>query len=304
MNRNLIIGYALIVGAIWLWAGNAVIARAAMLADVPPLAFNFWRWLLALAFFLPFTAGRVWRQRRAVIDGWRYFATFGLVSVTLFNSFYYIGLQYTTAVQGSLIMSILPMLVLILVAVFLAQRITMRQVWGVVLSIAGAVTSVLRGDPELVRTLAVNIGDLWCLAAALVWAVMILMLRWKPADIDMPSFMTVTIAAGVAFQAPLLLWEHLGGRTFEPDATSVAFIFFVALFSGVIGMTMYNLGVIRVGPATWGYFSNLYPAFAAALAIVFLGEPFEWFHGAGGVLVLSGIYLATFLRGPAPEPSP
>ena len=41
MKRDLAIGYGLLVGAIWLWAGNAVVARTAMLADVPPFAFNF-----------------------------------------------------------------------------------------------------------------------------------------------------------------------------------------------------------------------------------------------------------------------
>jgi drug/metabolite transporter (DMT)-like permease len=301
MNRELAIGYALLAGALALWAGNAVVARAAMLADVPPLAFNFWRWLLALLIFLPFTARNVWRLRGVFAGRWLYFAGFGLGSVTLFNSLYYTGLQYTTAVQGSLIMALLPMLVLVLVAVFLAHRITSRQVWGVVLSVSGAAVIVLRGDAELARTLAVNIGDLWCLAAVLVWATQILMLRWKPAEIDMLSFMTVTIAAGVAFQAPLVVWEHVGGHPFAPDATSLGFIFYVALFAGVIGTTMYNAGVIRVGAATSGYFGNLYPAFAAALAIVFLGEKFEWFHGVGGVAVLAGIGLATIGRARAPS---
>ncbi len=302
MNRDLTVGYALLVGAIALWAGNAVVARAAMLADVPPFAFNFWRWALALVIFLPFTAARVWRQRATFLAGWRYFAAFGLVAVTLFNDFYYTGLQYTTAVQGSLIMAILPMLVLILAAVFLAHRITARQIWGVALSIAGAAVILLRGDPELLSTLAVNIGDLWCLAAVVVWAVQIMMLRWKPAEIDMLSFMTVIIAVGVVFQAPLYLWEHSAGHVFTPDANILALILYVALFAAVIGTTMYNSGVIKVGPTTSGYFGNLYPAFAAGLAIIFLGEPFEWFHGLGGVLVLAGIYVATVSRRPETPP--
>ena len=44
--------------------------------------------------------------------------------------------------------------------------------------------------------------------------------------------------------------------------------------------------------------------FASALAIIFLGETFAWFHGVGGVLVLSGIGLATYVRGTAAEASP
>ena len=295
MNREFAVGCALLVGAITLWSGNAVVARAAMLEDVPPLAFNFWRWTLALIILSPFTASGVWRQRRAFLEGWWYYAAFGLIGVTLFNDLFYIGLQYTTAVQGSLIMAILPMLVLILAAVFLSHRITGRQIFGVVLSIAGVVFIVLQGDLELIRTLDVNAGDLWCLAAVVVWAIQIMMLRWKPAEVTILPFMTVIIAAGVLFQAPLYIWEHSTGQVFRPDANTLALTLYVALFAAVIGTTMYNSGVIKVGPTTSGYFGNLYPVFAAVLAIVFLGEPFEWFHGLGGALVLAGIYIATVL---------
>jgi drug/metabolite transporter (DMT)-like permease len=79
-------------------------------------------------------------------------------------------------------------------------------------------------------------------------------------------------------------------------------VLYVALFAAVLGTTMYNAGVIRVGPANTGYFANLYPACAAVLAIIFLGEPFEWYHGAGGALVLAGIYLATFAHRSAAGP--
>jgi drug/metabolite transporter (DMT)-like permease len=299
VNRDLAIGYALLVGAIWLWAGNAVVARTAMLADVPPIAFNFWRWLVALLIFLPFTARGVWRHRRLVRARWLYMAAFGLVSVTLFNNLFYLGLQTTTAVQGSLIMAILPVLVLILVAIILRQRITARQIGGAAITIFGAVIIVLRGDAEVIRTLAINVGDAWCLAAVTVWAVQIMMLRWKPPEIEIAPFMTVIIAFGVALQFPIYLWEHLSGDVFRPDGTSLLLVLYVALFAAVIGTSMYNSGVIRVGPANSGYFANLYPACAAILAIIFLGEPFEWYHGAGGALVLFGIYLATHTRGEA-----
>ena len=33
------------------WAGNAIIGRAATEQDIPPLAMNFWRWVMALAFY-------------------------------------------------------------------------------------------------------------------------------------------------------------------------------------------------------------------------------------------------------------
>ena len=71
--------------------------------------------------------------------------------------------------------------------------------------------------------------------------------------------------------------------------------------ASVVGFTCWNLGVMRIGPKTAGYFGNLFPAFGAALGILLLGEPFRWFHAVGGIVTLSGIYLA--MNAPAKPPT-
>lgn len=296
MNRSVAIGYGFLVVAIMMWSGNAVIARAAMLADVPPITFNFIRWSAACLMFLPFSARGVWRHRREFIQKWWYYAALGFASVTCFNTFFYIGLKSTTAIQGSLIQAILPVLVLILVVTVLRERINGLQIMGVVLSILGAGIILLRGEPELALTLQLNVGDLWCLAAVFFWAIQLMLLRWKPPQIPMLAFMTVLIAWGVVLMIPGLIWEISNGRKLVLNDTNLMFLAYVAVVASVFGTTLFNSGVIRVGPATSGYFGNLYPVFASVLAVLLLDESFEWFHGVGGALVLGGIYFATVAR--------
>jgi drug/metabolite transporter (DMT)-like permease len=296
MNRSVTIGYGFLVVAILMWSGNAIIARAAMLTDVPPVIFNFIRWSSACLIFLPFSARGVWRHRRIFIEKWWYFAALGLASVTCFNIFFYIGLKHTTAIQGSLIQAILPVLVLILVVTVLRERINRLQIMGVVLSLLGAAVILLRGNPELGLSLRLNVGDLWCLAAVFAWAIQLLLLRWKPPEIAMPEFMTVLIAWGIVLMVPALLWEISTGAKLILNATNLMFLAYVAIVAGVFGTTLFNAGAIRVGPATSGYFGNLYPVFASVLAVLLLGERFEWYHGLGGALVLGGIYFATMAR--------
>ena len=86
------------------------------------------------------------------------------------------------------------------------------------------------------------------------------------------------------------------GQRLILNSTNLMFLAYVAVVASVFGTTLFNSGVIRVGPATSGYFGNLYPVFASVLAVFLLGENFEWFHGVGGVLVLGGIYFATVAR--------
>ena len=82
-----------------------------------------------------------------------------------FNCFFYVALQYTTAVQGLLITAILPIFVLLGARVFLNQPITLRQLSGVIVSILGVVVIVGRGQPQVLLDLVVNIGDVWMLGA-------------------------------------------------------------------------------------------------------------------------------------------
>jgi len=51
-------------------------------------------------------------------------------------------------------------------------------------------------------------------------------------------------------------------------------------------------GVDAIGPGRAGVYINLVPVFAALLAVLLLGQAFEWYHGAALVMVLAGVWLA------------
>jgi drug/metabolite transporter (DMT)-like permease len=296
VNRALAFGYGFLVLSVLLWAGNSVAARAAMGIDIPPIGFAWWRWTVALAIFLPFTARGIWRDRAVFLRHWRFLVVFGVSNIALYNTFFYLGLEHTTAVQGSLIQSILPVLVLLFSLAWFGERISGRQWQGVVLSLAGAVLIIARGDFETLRALRLNVGDLWCLAAVVVWAVQTILMRWKPKGMPITQFMTVVTAIGVVILAPAYAWEHSTGRVMPVDWTTAGLVFYVAFFASVIASTMYNEGVFRVGAATSGYFGNLFPVFSTGLAILILGESIAWYHWIGAAAVLGGIYLASVDR--------
>lgn len=303
MNRPSVLGFVYLCLALLFWAGNAIIGRSAPHLGIPPLALTFWRWGLALAIFAPLGLPRVVRQRAVIRTHWKVFAVYGVCAVGCFNTFLYTALQYTTAVQASLIQSILPVLVVLLAWGFLGQRIRFRQGLGVAISILGAALIVIRGNPRLLLALDLNVGDLWMLGAVSVWAVQTLAVRWIPKDVDLVAFQTVVIAIGLVFIVPFYLGEIARGRTMPLRPASVLFVAYAAVFASVLALTFFNLGVMRLGAHTAGFLSNLYPVFSSALAVLILGEAFRWFHLVGGGLTLSGIYFATARQSATPPPT-
>ena len=287
-------GYALLILGVLFWSGNSIIGRAAAGADIPPFALNFWRWVVALTVFGLFFGRTTWRQRHEIFAHWRFIVPFGLVSVVGFNSTFYLALQKTTALQATLIQSVLPVLVLLLGLCILRTPVTMRQWLGVVLSIGGAALIVIRGDMAVISSLRIQEGDGWALVAVGLWAVQSFTMRWKPRSIDIMPFMTVLALVGVIAMAPLYAWEAGTGRSMPFDRTSILFVLYVGVIASFLGTTSWNEGTYRAGAAQAGYFGNLYPILTGALAILILGEALHWYHVTGAVLVFAGICLAVF----------
>ena len=292
-RRRILSGYLLLVLAVLVWAGNSIVGRASAGEEIPPLGFNFWRWTAAFLIFAAVFGRQTWRQRTEILSHWKFITIFSIVSVSGFNAVFYIALQKSTALQVALIQSILPVMVLLLGLVILRQRISGRQWWGIVFSIAGAVLIVIRGDIDVLRTLALGEGDIWALGAVFLWAWLAFLIRWKPKTIAIMPFMTTISLVGVLTMLPLYVWETATFAPMPVTQTSVLFVLYVAVLASFVGTSCWNEGAYRAGAAQAGYFGNLFPIFAGVLAIVILGEQPYWYHGAGALSVVIGIWLAT-----------
>lgn len=302
-RKRVLSGYLLLVLAILFWAGNSIVGRASAGAEIPPIALNFWRWALAFLIFTAIFGRRTWAQRAELLAHWKFLVIFSLVSIVGFNVVFYVALGKTTALQASLIQSILPVLVLLLGLVILRERITARQWWGVLFSIAGAGLIVIHGRISVIGTLRLHSGDLWALAAVFLWAWQAFLMRWKPRTIDIMPFMNAISGIGIVVMLPFYLHETATVGPMPVNGTSLLFVMYVGILASVVGTTSWNEGTYRAGAAQAGYFGNLYPIFAGALAILILGEAPHWYHFAGAASVVVGIWLATAYPARSPKGS-
>lgn len=278
-----------------LWAGNVVLGRA-LHAELPPIALSFWRWLLALMILLPFAARPLWSQWPVLRRSWRLLALLALLGVSGYNTFLYLGLQTTSATNGVLLTSAIPVLIVGLSFVLLHQRIDWAQALGIALSLLGVAVIMTQGQPARLFGLALDRGDLWILAAAMTWAVYSVCLRWRPAGLNPLAFLAAIMILGLIPLLPLYLWELSQGRTLAPTPVNLAALGYVALFPSVVAYISWNYAVAVLGANRTGLFIHLIPVFGALLAMLLLGERLAVFHAAGIGLIVTGIWLATLRR--------
>ena len=284
--------YLLLTLTALFWAGNFVIGRA-IKSSIPPISLAFWRWALALCILLPFAILHLRTDLPVLRQNWRRLAIFGLLGVSCFNTFVYIGLHSTTATNALIINSVIPILIVLLSRLLAATPVSGRQMLGIALSLSGVLTIICRANLDVILTLKINSGDAWILLAVLSWAFYTYLLRHRPAELHPLSFLSSIVAAGLIPLTILYVWELSQGERFALDTANITSIMYVALFPSVLAFIFWNQSVRSVGANRAGLFLYLMPVFGTILSIIFLGETFHQFQLVGICLIFLGIWLTT-----------
>ncbi len=287
--------YVLLTLAPLFWAGNFVTARG-IHEIVPPLSLSFWRWIVALAIFLPLFGRSLLQKRHLVLRHWKLLAVLGLTSVTNFTIFIYHALHATTVVNTALVNSFYPVLIVVFAWIGFRDRVSLRQAAGILISLTGLLWILSRGRPVMLLDLQFSAGDLYTLAAGINWAIYSVLLRNKPPELDHLAFLGAIMCFGTLFILPLYVASDLAGQGFAVSAPAVGGIVYVAIFPSILAYLCWNKGVEKVGASIAGIFVHLIPVFAILLAVVLLGERLLRFQIAGILLIFSGIFLTTWRR--------
>src|SRR5258706_7111330 len=164
------------------WSLNWVIGRA-IVGHVSPLALSCIRWGVAVAVMMPFAWPLIRAHRLAVRRHWKVIVWLGFWGTGLHNAFGYVGLQYTTATNGVILNSSIPIMIILLGWLIYRDTVTRTQILGVLGSLAGVLTVLTRGDPRVLADFALNKGDLILMGGMVFWAAYTVFLRLKPPEL-------------------------------------------------------------------------------------------------------------------------
>ena len=289
--------YLLLGLTVLFWAGNAIVGRAAH-GVVPPMALAFWRWLMAWLVVMPMSWPHLRRDWPELLRRWKIVVLLGVTGVASFGAFLYWGLQFTTAVNGVLLQSAIPPMVLLAAFVLFRERAGLGQMAGVALSLGGVLVIITEGHPLRVAQLALNIGDGAVLCGVALYAIYAPLLRLRP-KVHPLSLLASTFAVAAVAILPFYVAELASGRLMTATPGAFLAIAFVAILPSVASYLFFNRGVELIGAARAGQFTHLMPIFGAILAVLLLHEPLHLFHLFGLALIGAGILAASLRAGSA-----
>ena len=279
-----------------LWAGNAIVGRLVH-ELISPLALNFLRWAFAFLLLLPL-AYKVMHRNSAMWSKWKRFAVLGFLGVGCYSSFQYLALQTSTPINVTLVASSTPVFMLVIGAVFFKQTIYLQQVIGALLSVAGVLLVLCRGDWHAFANMQLVIGDIFVLIATACWVFYSWLLSRPddPAEIrnNWAYFLMAQMVFGLSWSGLFTTGEWLAGNAYMYWSWPlIATLAYVALCPSLLAYRCWDLGVGQAGPTIAGFFANLTPLFAAVMSALFLGDLPQIFHAIAFALIVGGIVVSS-----------
>jgi DME family drug/metabolite transporter len=187
-----------------------------------------------------------------------------------------------------------PLLIALLAALFLGERLTPRIRLSLGMAVAGTALLVIgpRGPGEIAGHFGV--GALLALGAGVSYAVYAVAAKGLLARLSPIAVAAVTFALAALFLAPALLGETAPGRAI---ASGWPLLLYLGLGPTAAAYALFTAGLGRVPATAAGIVVLLEPLTAATLGVVVFGERLGLLGLAGALLLLTALALLAPARG-------
>jgi len=270
--------------------GASLVAIHVIVREIQPLTLAVLRF--GLGSLVLFAALAVFRRDllRVAPRDIPYLTLLGALFFTIFPLTFNAGMQYIPASRGALIMATMPLWTLVLGRGVARERLTARQVAGVMISVAG-VAAVLADRRATSSAFAT--GDLLIVATALCGAIYNVLAK---RSVTQYGGVTVTFYAmilGTLLLMPLLLAQSaFGVRAWSRE--TLALLVFVGILGGALGFTLWTSALRRLSPTQVAVYINLNPLTATAIAATLLHERLSLRFVGGFLAVAAGVFIVNW----------
>jgi len=284
--------YLLLVVTMALWSSNLLMGKA-VLGQIDPVQLTWLRWCFSvppLVLFAVRLDGNRWRDALRQWPQQLLASGLGILGYPLLA---YLALSFTSSLDVSIVNALNPAFLAVGAALLARERVGVRTIVGLVVSILGVLVVVTRGELTAIASLRPNPGELIMLVAITLWTAYSLYARRLAAP---PS--TSTAFQGIVGAVVLTPFALIGAGTEGPalrplhlDGWGWLFIVLIAVLPSAAGFVFWNLAVKGLGGGTSAVFLSLLPAFTAVGSLA-LGQPVTLAQWLGGAIVVAGVLWA------------
>ena len=287
--------YAMLVIAMMFWGGSWVSAKITV-SLAPPMTIGFFRFFIASVLFLIVLLivepeSRHFFRRSNL----KWLFLVGLTGIFGYGVLFLIGMNFTTAAQGSIIAGFNPVTVSIVAHIVHKERLKRKwQYTGFAFAFTGIIFVV--GIQSLIDFhLEYLIGNLTILGAMVTWGIYSsigkeAMKTMTPLEVNTGGAIIGATLFGLAS-----INEHIWALPALVNPLFWVNAIYLGAFVTVVGFLFYFMSIKELGATQAGGFINLVPVFGTFFsALIMPDEPIYWTFGVGLLLVVCGISIINF----------
>ena len=218
----------------------------------------------------------------------------GATGVFFYNYFFATGMQYTSAVTGSLIIVVNPVFTACIASLFMGEAGNIRTLLGVILSLIGVSFVVSKGDFSILTHMSIGVGEQYLFGAVASWVAYTLLIKktTRTMGAGVVTSVSTIIGAGMLL-AVSVLNEGPWYRAINISTQTKLELVYLAVFATVVAFLLFNWGIQRVGATKASAYINLMPINALWIAVLLYGEKISAYHVIGMSLTIAGVFITT-----------
>lgn len=296
MNNRLLAILAA-TGATTIYGINHTVAKGLMPHYIEPYGFILLRvggaailfWLISL-----------WgpKEKIATSDWPRLLActVFGMVINMLL---FFKGLSLTTPINSSVILTISPILVLILAAILIKERITLLKTAGIIVGLAGAVGLIFFSREQTANAPNIPLGNFFVFINAASYGLYLILVKPLTSKYHSFTLMKWLFLMAVIINLPLTLNQFMEVEWSSLPKDAVWGMVFVVLGTTFLTYLLNVYALKQLSAATISAFIYLQPLVAIIYAVATGADSLNLVKITAAILVFAGVYMVS--RKPKPK---
>lgn len=205
------------------------------------------------------------------------------------------GLSYTSPIMGAVLMVTTPMIVLVLSAILMKERMKKQKVFGLILGLIGTVFLILYGK-SVINASNATLGNILVFINAVSYGFYLIIVKKLMDKYNAFAFVKWIYTFGFLMVLPFG-WSEFQAVDYTNLPTDIIWkIGFVVVFSTFLTYLLNLVSMRELKPTTVAVFIYLQPLFATIFAISLGKDDLGWVKIISAILIFTGVYLVTQKR--------
>ena len=270
---------------------NHTIAKGLMPDVIQPFGFIFLR--VSGAAFLFWIIGFFFPSEKIDRSDWFRIVACATFGMTLNMLMFFKGLSLSSPINSSVVITLVPVLLLIMSAVFLKEKITWMKSIGIGLGLIGALMLILFGAKTQPNAPNIPLGNILFIINAISYSIYLIIVKPLVAKYSSITLMKWFFIFAFIINIPIGFSEFQSVNWSQLSLSVIWQLVFV-----VVGTTfltyLFNIYALKqLRSSTIGAFIYLQPVLATFFAVLVGADILNSLRIGAAVLIFTGVYLST-----------